>query len=164
MIRSASVHDANQIVDIYNYYIKNTVISFEEELLGVLEMKERIDQVLKKGYPYLVYEVENEILGYAYASVWHPRAAYKHSVETSIYLKHDRLNKGIGSKLYSELLELLQQNNYRAIIGGIALPNPSSVALHEKFGYKKAAHYKDVGYKFDTWVDVGYWQLLIDKP
>ena len=164
MIRSASVHDANQIVDIYNYYIKNTVISFEEELLGVLEMKERIDQVLKKGYPYLVYEVENEILGYAYASAWHPRAAYKHSVETSIYLKHDRLNKGIGSKLYSELLELLQQNNYRAIIGGIALPNPSSVALHEKFGYKKAAHYKDVGYKFDTWVDVGYWQLLIDKP
>jgi phosphinothricin acetyltransferase len=164
MIRSASVHDANQIVDIYNYYIKNTVISFEEELLGVLEMKERIDQVLKKGYPYLVYEVENEILGYAYASVWHPRAAYKHSVETSIYLKHDRLNKCIGSKLYSELLELLQQNNYRAIIGGIALPNPSSVALHEKFGYKKAAHYKDVGYKFDTWVDVGYWQLLIDKP
>jgi phosphinothricin acetyltransferase len=160
MVRSASIHDAEQLVDIYNYYIDNTVISFEEEPLGVLEMKNRVHQILKKGYPYLVYEVENEICGYAYANAWHSRAAYKNSVETSVYLKHDRLSKGIGTQLYSELLKILKEDNYHAIIGGIALPNPTSVALHEKFGYKKVAHYKEVGYKFNTWVDVGYWQLL----
>ena len=99
-------------------------------------------------------------MGYAYATKWHKRAAYRHSVETSMYLAYDRQGQGIGSKLYAQVLRTLPERNVHAAIGGIALPNDASVALHEKFGFKKAAHYQEVGFKFDRWIDVGHWQIL----
>ena len=96
----------------------------------------------------------------AYVSEWRSRYTYKHSVESTIYLKQGCENKGIGSVLYQELLKQLREMGLHAIMGGIALPNEASVCLHVKFGFEKVAHFKEVGFKFGKWIDVAYWELI----
>ena len=164
MVRDAISGDAGAICAIYNYYISNTIITFEETTLKVEEMQDRIAAIQAAGLPWLVYTDQDGVIGYAYAGKWHARSAYRYTVESTVYLRHGADGKGIGSELYRELVKRLKELNYHAVIGGIALPNPSSVALHEKFGYVKAAHYKETGYKFGRWIDVGYWEkLLVEK-
>ena len=159
MIRNATLADAEQLAAIYNYYITNSYATFEEVEVDAANFESRIKKVTSK-YPWLVYEKDNTILGYAYAGDFNTRCAYKYTAETSVYLKHDHLGNGVGSKLYMELLKILKANKFRAIIGGVSLPNEASVRLHEKLGFKKVAHYKDVGFKFGNWIDVAYWQLI----
>ena len=161
MIRKVKIDDTEQICEIYNHYILNTSITFEENTVAENEMKERIEKV-SANYPWLVYEERNKVLGYAYATEWRTRPAYRNSVEVTIYLNPNTVGKGIGVKLYKVLLDQLKAMNFHAIIGGIALPNPGSIALHEKLGFQQAAHFKEVGYKFKKWVDVGYWELIND--
>jgi phosphinothricin acetyltransferase len=160
MIRAIRPEDATQICAIYNYYIENTIVTFEETPVSESEMKSRIVQNTQK-HPWIVYEQEGAIIGYAYASEWKSRCAYKYSVETTVYLKNDATGRSVGSKLYGELIRLLRDKSMHAAIGGIALPNDASVALHEKFGFEKIGQFKQVGYKFDTWIDVGYWELIL---
>lgn len=160
MIRDIRINDAKQIAEIYNYYIKNTVITFEENAVTENEMVERI-KTNTSNLPWIIYEENDEILGYAYTSEWKSRCAYKHSVESTVYLRKDQFGKGLGTKLYQELLDRIGKNNVHAVIGGIALPNNASIALHEKLGFEKVAHFKEVGYKFEKWVDVGYWELVL---
>ncbi len=162
MIRTATVEDAGELAAIYNYYILNTTATFEKTAIHAEEMKARIAKV-SAALPWIVYEEGRQITGYAYASEWKPRAGYKRTVETSVYLKHNATKTGMGSLLYKTLINRLIRMGFHTLIGGIALPNPASIALHEKFGYKKVAHFKAVGHKFNTWVDVGYWQLIIDE-
>ena len=162
MIRRVKLDDAKEIAEIYNYYVLNTVVTFEEELVDVNEMKERILSGNSK-LPWIIYEKDKRILGYAYASEWKSRCAYKHSVESTVYLKHTEQNQGIGSILYAELIKQVIDMGIHVIIGGIALPNESSIYLHEKFNFEKVAHFKEVGFKFEKWIDVGYWELLIEK-
>jgi len=160
IIRNVVPDDAQMLADIYNYYILNTIITFEEAPVTANEMKKRIsDPTLK--FPWIVYEMENQVLGFAYASEWKSRCAYKHSAEVTIYLKHEETGKGIGSDLYTELFKRLKPFNLHALIGGIALPNEASVAIHEKLGFEKVAQFKEVGFKFGKWIDVGYWELII---
>ena len=160
MIRLASKADASQVAGIYNHYIENTVVSFEEQRVSDEEIEARIDAVIP-SFPWLVYEEGDQILGYAYASRWHGRCAYRYSAESSVYLDASAVGRGVGSALYERLLNELRAMELHTVIGGIALPNPASVALHEKFGFKKVAHYEEVGFKFDRWIDVGYWQLKL---
>lgn len=160
MIRHATLDDAAAICHIYNYFIEHTIVTFEEEQLPVEEMRSRILEITEK-YPYLVYEDNGSVIGYAYANQWHKRYSYRKSVESTIYLAHDATGKGIGTKLYTALLDELKKGDFHCVIGGISLPNEASVALHEKMGYIKAAHYKEVGWKFNQWIDVGYWQLML---
>jgi len=160
MIRPVSKSDTQQIVDIYNYYILNTIITFEINPINATEMQGRIDKTAQK-YPWLVYEADGEIKGYAYATAWKPRDAYQNTVESTIYLKHGTGGKGIGSLLYAELISKLRQKKTHTILGGIGLPNNASIALHEKMGFRKVAHFKELGYKFDKWIDVAYWQLRL---
>jgi len=160
MVRSATSEDSNQITDIYNYYILNTTVTFEKTPITEDIIKKRVEDTQVK-YPWLVLEVDGIIQGYAYATDWKPRGAYRHSVESTVYLRDGQSGKGYGSLLYSKLLEVLKQLNVHTVIGGIAQPNEGSIVLHEKFGFKKVAHFKEVGYKFDEWVDVAYWQLLL---
>ena len=162
MVRKVKLEDAKQIAEIYNYYILNTIVTFEETSVSIEEMKGRIITVISK-FPWLVYESEGEIKGYAYGSEWKSRCAYKYSLESSVYLKHDEIGKGIGSRLYEELLEQLRALDFHAVIGGISLPNEKSISLHEKFGFKKIAQFHEVGYKFEKWIDVGYWELILGK-
>lgn len=163
LIRPAEKADAEAIVKIYNYYIQNTVITFEESTLSAEKMAERIENVTGSGLPWLVAQEKDTVAGYAYAAKWKERSAYRHTVEISVYVSHSSLNKGWGTKLYEALFSELGKTTVHVAVGGIALPNPSSIALHEKFGMEKVAHFKAVGYKFDQWIDVGYWQKQFNE-
>ena len=162
MIRFATEADAEAIVNIYNYYITNTVITFEETPLTADEFAGRIRKVLEGGYPYLVAEENGEILGYAYASTFRTRVAYRFTVETTVYLKHGVTGKGLGTALYTELLKELKKRKFHVALGGITVPNPASQALHEKLGFKKIAHFSECGFKFERWLDVGFWELKLE--
>jgi L-amino acid N-acyltransferase YncA len=158
MIRAATESDARAIADIYNYYIANSVVTFEELTVSQNDIFERIQKVTGSDLPWLVAEDEGAVIGYAYAGKWNVRSAYRHTVETTVYLSNSSVSKGWGTKLYTALFDNLRHNLIHVVIGGITLPNPASIALHEKFGMKKVAHFKAVGYKFGQWLDVGYWQ------
>lgn len=158
MIRDAKSCDAAALTDIYNYYILNTVVTFEEQPITALDMSNRIAEVTDAELPWLVAEQNHVIVGFAYASKWKGRCAYRYSAEVTIYLSHSMISKGIGSALYSELFLRLRANSIHVVLGGISLPNDASIALHEKFGMSKAAHFDEVGFKFGNWVDVAYWQ------
>jgi phosphinothricin acetyltransferase len=106
-----------------------------------------------------VAEIQNEVAGYAYASQWRSRSAYRYTAESTVYLDPVHTGKGIGNALYKDLIERLKAMGIHVVMGVITLPNPPSIALHEKLGFKKAAHFVEVGYKFGRWLDVGYWQL-----
>ncbi len=101
------------------------------------------------------------IVGYAYATPWKPRSAYRFSVEASVYVDFAHMGWGTGSLLYGQLLSVLQEKQIHMVIAGISLPNEASVALHEKFGFRKVAHFPEVGFKFGSWIDVGYWQRAL---
>lgn len=158
-IRQVKSSDAREIAEIYNYYIQNTHHTFETEPLTGEEMWRRIDET-RKDYPYLVAADDGEILGYAYASRFRMREAYEYSVETSIYVKNDAKQKKIGTQLYVKLFDELAETNNHVIVAGIALPNDASISFHERLGFEKVAHFKEVGYKIGRWIDVGYWQML----
>lgn len=160
MIRSATVDDAGAICSIYNPYVTGTAVTFEEEVVTVDAMRGRIVEV-SALFPWLVSEERGEIGGYAYATRWRARAAYRHSAESTIYLAPPFQGRGIGTQLYAELIARLRAQGVHQVIGGVALPNPGSVALHERLGFQKVAHFGEVGRKFGRWIDVGYWQLTL---
>ncbi|WP_010180650.1 arsinothricin resistance N-acetyltransferase ArsN1 family B [Aquimarina agarilytica] len=162
MIRNATLEDAFELAEIYNYYILNSTITFEETRIDAEEMKSRMESIIEE-FPWLVYESNGQIIGYAYASKWKGRCAYKHSVESTVYLKNGEEAKGVGTLLYTELIKRLSKIQIHAIIGGIALPNKASISLHKKLGFQQVAHFKEVGYKFEKWIDVTYWELLINN-
>lgn len=160
-IREASAEDAEPIASIYNHFVLTTSISFEEAEVPAIEMAGRIADVRSAGLPWLVAEVDGAIAGYAYATKWRVRNAYRFSVETTVYLSPQHAGQGIGTALYQALLTRLRDGGYHLAIGGIALPNAASVALHEKLGFDKVAHFREVGFKFERWTDVGYWELRL---
>ena len=160
-IRSALPGDAEHVARIYNYYVQNSVITFEEQPVGAQAMSARMAEVQGASLPWLVAEIGSVVVGYAYASKWKARSAYRHSVETTIYIEQGREGRGIGSMLYAELLAILKASGKHVAIGGAALPNEASVALHEKLGFERVATFRQVGFKLGRWVDVAYWQILL---
>lgn len=161
MIRPALVSDADAIARIYNHYIRNTAITFEEMPVSAQEMVARIAELDAASLPWLVMEQDEQVIGYAYASKWKGRCAYRFSVESTVYLDPAHTGGGLGTSLYAALFAALRDRGMHVVIGGIALPNAASVALHEKLGLQKVAHFKEVGFKFEQWIDVGYWQLKL---
>lgn len=159
MIRAAQPTDAPAIIAIYNHYVATSTITFEEELVSVEDMAQRIKDVTDK-FVWYVYEHDGMVVGYAYATPWRTRCAYRLSVESSVYVSKDYAKRGIGSQLYQFLLADLKNRGICVVIGGIALPNAASIALHEKLGFEKVAHFKKVGRKFEQWIDVGYWEII----
>ena len=160
MIRTCQPADALQLCEIYNYYVQHTVITFEEVPVAEREMTQRISYVTAH-LPWLVYERNGSIVGYTYAAPWKERSAYRFSVESAVYVSHTSARQGIGAQLYQALITDLRRRNVHCAVGGIALPNPASIALHEKLGFSKIGQFKEIGWKFDRWVDVGYWELLL---
>ncbi len=160
MIRRAQLSDAPALAELYNYYITHSVVTFEEDPISAEQMRERMEAILGK-WPWLVFEQGNELLGYAYATAWKPRTAYRFTVEVTVYVRHGHAGKGIGKSLYAELIGQLKAAGVHAVIGGITLPNPASQALHESLGFVKVAHFKESGFKFGEWRDVGYWELIV---
>lgn len=161
VIRAATTGDAEAIARIYNHYVAGTIITFEEQAVSIEEMAGRILEIGSASLPWLVAERDGRIVGYAYASKWKGRCAYRFSAECTVYLDPDLVGMGYGTELYQRLFAALRVRGMHAVIGGVALPNPASVALHEKMGMRKVAHFREVGYKFDRWIDVGYWQATL---
>ncbi len=161
MIRRITRRDAEAVSLIYSHYIEHSVATFEETPVQADDFYMRCETVEASGLPWLVAEDRGSIVGYAYATKWSERSAYRHTVETSVYIAPDELSKGWGKRLYQAVFAELRTLPIRTVIAGITLPNAASVALHEYFGMKKVAHFSQVGFKFDQWLDVGYWQCKL---
>jgi phosphinothricin acetyltransferase len=161
LVRSATPEDAIQVAEIYNHYIRTSTITFEEEPVSPAEMAQRVRDVQVLSLPWLVAAAGEEILGFAYGGKWKVRAAYRHSSEITVYVRPGQERSGVGSALYSHLLPALKAAGAHAVIGGVALPNDASIRLHEKFGFEKCAHFREVGFKFNRWIDVAYWERLL---
>jgi phosphinothricin acetyltransferase len=159
-IRLATANDAEQIQAIYAPYILHTAISFELEPPTVEEMRQRIVDLLPH-WPWLVCEHGGKILGYVYASRHRSRAAYQWSTDVSVYIDEQCHRLGIGRALYSSLFAILALQGFYNAYAGITLPNSASVGLHEALGFQPIGVYRAVGFKFEAWHDVGWWQLVL---
>ena len=137
MIRSVNRQDASAIADIYNHYILNTTITFAEELVSKEGIEREIEQKLNEGLPWLVYETAGHVYGYAYASRWKTRSAYRRSVEVTVYLAPNKIGNAIAKRLYMDLLPRLKSCGFHSVLGGISLPNLTSEKFHESFGFSK---------------------------
>lgn len=159
MIRDVCLDDAERLAEIYNYYIVNTHVLFDEKEISVDFMREKIRQVTEQEMPWLIAENDiGEVLGFACAKQWREKNAYRHTAELTIYLDPVIHKKGLGTKMFNELFKELKSRSFNMVISLITLPNEASIALHEKFGMEKVAHFGEMGYKFDRWIDIGYWQ------
>lgn len=159
-IRAAATADAAAMQAIYAPIVETTAISFEEVPPTVEEMAERVETTLR-SYPYLVAENGGRVVGFAYASQHRARAAYRRSVDVTVYVAEHARGAGVGRALYGDLLPMLAERGFHAAFGGIALPNPGSVALHEAMGFEHVGVYREVGFKLGRWHDVGWWQRLL---
>ncbi len=160
LIRFALERDAAQIQAIYSPIVSQTATSFEMEPPSIDEIRRRITDTLLH-LPWLVCEHQGQVLGYAYASRHRVRAAYQWSVDVSVYVHAEARRMGIGRAAYHSLFQILRRQGFYNAYAGIALPNPASVGLHESVGFKPLGVYKEVGFKFGAWHDVGWWWLLL---
>ncbi len=156
-IRSATGADAAAMLAIYRPYVENTAISFETEPPGVEEFRVRVDRSLA-GWAWLIAEMEGECVGYAYATAYRSRPAYRWSTETSAYVREDCHRRGVARALYTALFDRLAQSGYCNAFAAITLPNEASVAFHERLGFSAIGVFRRVGWKFGAWHDVGWFQ------
>lgn len=161
-IRVANERDASQLLNIYAPYVKHTAVTFEYDVPTVQEFEHRISSVLRK-YPYLVAVLDGTVIGYAYASPFHERAAYAWSAELSVYVDQAYHRKGVGSMLYQKMEELLKQQHVTNLYACIAFPNPKSIAFHEGKGYRLIGHFTRCGYKLGRWWDMVWMEKMIGE-
>lgn len=157
MIRFATTSDSLRVAEIYAPFCTDSVISFEETPPTVAEMERRIALTLEQ-WPWLVFETDGEIRGYAYAGRHRDRAAYRWSTDVSAYVDPRWHRRGVGRALYTALFERLVELGYYNAFAGITLPNAASVGLHESMGFAPVGVYRSVGFKFGRWHDTGWWQ------
>ena len=157
LIRKARESDLFALTKLYNYYIENTAITFDIEPYTLEQRREWFRHYNHSSrYLLCVAEQDHEILGYASTSLFNPKAAFQTSVETSIYLHPRKTGKGVGTCLYTQLFNELKQADVHRAYAGITYPNPVSIAFHQKFGFKEAGIFHQVGRKFGKYHDV-YW-------
>jgi phosphinothricin acetyltransferase len=164
LIRIAARRDAAAIAAIYRPYVEDSRISFEEVAPDANQMERRIAGDPPGMHPWFVADDDGRVIGYAASSPFRTRPAYRWTVETGIYLAPEACGRGIGRALLSTLINTLERQGYVAAIGAIALPNPASIALHEKLGFTCSGVYRNVGFKFGEWIDVGLWQKELAPP
>jgi len=157
MIRTAWESDAEAITTIYNWYIENTISTFETAAVSAEQMRGRIREKLEK-HGWVAGLADDALVGYAYYGAFRPRAAYSHTVESTVYVARESLGKGYGTALYSELIAAARRGGVREMIGVIALPNPASIKLHEKMGFRQVGLLPQIGHKFGRYIDVSLWQ------
>lgn len=159
-VRTAQTEDVRAVCDIYNYYVKSSRVTFQEIPQAEDKVLERIEDS-DPGHPCLVAELNGRVVGYVYAGSWKKRSAYRYAVELGIYVENGLTGKGIGPQLLKNIIDRLKHTEIHCLIAGITLPNPPSIRLFEGQGFKKVGEFREVGYKFDEWINVGYWQKLI---
>lgn len=161
MIVNVTASDAKHIADIYNYYVRNSVATFDTDEWSEERMKKRIEE-LSSEYPYIVYKLpDGEIAGYCYAHPWKEKDAYRYTLETTIYISPKHTGKGLGKELMTKLIEACRKSGFKTLIACITEGNESSFRLHESLGFEKVSHFKNVGIKFDRWLDVIDYELIL---
>jgi L-amino acid N-acyltransferase YncA len=161
-IRIASENDAEEILQIYAPYIRDTIITFEYEVPAIEEFKNRIRKI-SKDYPYLVCTLDEKIIGYAYSYRHKERAAYQWNVELSVYIDNKYLHYGLGKAFYTALIEISKLQNIQNIYGVVTSNNINSEKLHEYFGFNKLGVYHNTGYKFGKWHDVTWFEKRVNE-
>jgi len=153
-IRAAVAADCYAVCEIYNFYIQNSVVTFDEQLMDTASWEQKLEYLQKLGLPFIVAQSENqEILGFAYVAPWRQKSAFRKTVENSIYLRPAATGKRVGTLLMTELLELSKQAGVKEVVAVISDSGAdSSIRLHERFGFKKQGHLGKVGFKFDRWL------------
>ena len=153
-LRAAEAKDCFAICEIYNFYIQNSVVTFDEQNMEVSQWEEKLAYLNKQNFPFIVAETDNgEILGFAYVAPWRQKSAYRKTVEDTIYLRAAATGKRVGTKLLEKLLALSKQAGIKEVVAVISDSGAeSSVRLHEQFGFKKQGHLAKVGFKFDRWL------------
>lgn len=161
MIRIATSADVASINAITNWAIEGTHAHFATESESLEQTRAQFDGAGDR-YPWVVSEVDGEVVGFARAKAWNPRGAYGRSVEISVYVLPAHHGRGLGRGLYARLIDLLRERGFTQAVGGIALPNDASVRLHESFGMRHVGTFRRIGIKNGVWRDVGYWQLDLE--
>lgn len=153
--------DVPAITAIYRHYVEETAITFDTEVPGEAAMAEKFAALVKLGHPLIVAEVAGKVVGYAYASFYRPRAAYRFTCEDSIYLHPDATGKGLGKAMLTELLAQSKAFGFKQMLAVITADTANSIAIHEKFGFRRVGYYDAVGYKFDRWHDIVHLQMAL---
>ena len=162
-IRRVLPEDACQIADIYNYYVRETTVSFEVAVLSVEDMRGRIERILGE-YPYFVAERGGEILGYCYAHEWKESPAYRRTFENTVYLRHGLTSHGVGRRLMETLIDACRDVGCHALIACITTENEGSRRFHRALGFREVSHFSEVGYKLGRYLDVTDMELLLGQP
>jgi phosphinothricin acetyltransferase len=163
-IRTATEADLQSILDIYNDAVLNTTAVYDYEP-HTLEMRRQWFRIKEaQGYPVFVAEENGQVVGFSSIGPWRAWAAYKYSVENSIYVAAGQRGKGIGKKLLEPLIKAAEELDLHTIIAGIDSTNEVSIKLHERFGFKEVGHFRQVGYKFGRWLDLTFMQLILKTP
>lgn len=160
MIRRVKLQDTKAITTIYNEYVEHSVATFDTEPLREEDMRSRVAEIAAR-FPYFVYEEDGRVTGYCYAHLWKERDAYKHTLETTVYMAPGYLGKGIGKMLMQRLIEECKREGYHALIACITEGNAASDSLHLGLGFKQVSHFEKVGLKFGRWLDVVDYELLL---
>jgi phosphinothricin acetyltransferase len=163
LIRDADAHrDAAACAAIYEPFVRDTPISLEETPPSASELAQRIDTTTKT-HPWLVAHDGGTLIGYAYATRHRERACYRWATDVTVYVAPSRRRRGVGRALYQALFQLLAEQGFRIACAGITLPNEASVGLHESLGFRPVGIYRNIGWKFGAWHDVGWWQLELGE-
>lgn len=163
-IRDADpARDAAACAAIYAPHVEGSAVSFEEQAPSAEELAARIERTLAT-HPWLVAEREGRVVGYAYATTYNERPAYRWSASVSVYVASEFRGHGVGRALYTALFERLRERGFRMACAGITLPNEASVALHESLGFEQVGFNRHIGWKHGAWRDVGWWQLELTPP
>lgn len=161
MLRHAEAsRDGAACAGIYAPFVRDTAVSFEQDPPDALQMAERIE-VISTSHAWLVAELEDRVVAFAYASGHRAREAYRWTAEVSVYVDPAHRRRGLGAGLYTALFDLLRRQRFCVACAGITLPNQASVGLHESLGFQSAGVYRAVGWKAGAWWDVGWWQLRL---
>lgn len=160
-LRSFTWADVPAITAIYKHYVETTAITFDTEPPSELAMAEKFGHMAKLGHPLIVAERDGKLLGYAYASTYRPRPAYRFTCEDSIYLDPEATGRGLGKALLTELLAQSTTFGFKQMLAVITADTANSIAIHEKFGFERVGYYKAVGYKFDRWHDIVHLQKAL---
>jgi L-amino acid N-acyltransferase YncA len=161
VIRPYRPEDIPAVTRIYGHYVRGTVITFETEEPGEAEMATRFAAIASKGHPLLIGEMDGTVIGYAYASTYRPREAYRFTCEDSIYLAPEAVGHGIGGQMLARLIEEASKAGLRQMLAVITAERENSIRLHMKHGFRMIGRYEALGYKFDRWLDIVHMQRAL---
>lgn len=162
MIREATKQDLNDILNIYNDAIINTTTVYSYEKTNLEERMKWFENKTKNNWPVIVYEIDGEVAGFATYGAFRDWPAYQYTIEHSIYVDEKYRRRGIASQLLEKIISLARESGYKTLIGGIDADNKGSIILHERHGFQFVGKLNKIGYKFDRWLDLSFYQLILE--